>query len=112
MSPPFELYGILPNRWVSWQKRHNKTQPDSKRVVPNDIYALLKRAAEIEKRAITDFVLSAAREPACRTIEATEIIRLSAKEQRRVAEAFLDPPEPTPAMKKAFRRRRELFDGE
>jgi uncharacterized protein (DUF1778 family) len=40
--------------------------------LPNDVYALLKRAAEIEGRTLTDFVVSAAREAACRTIEATE----------------------------------------
>ncbi|HEX4136914.1 MAG TPA: DUF1778 domain-containing protein [Bryobacteraceae bacterium] len=77
--------------------------------LPNDIHALLKRAAEIEGRSLTDFVVSAAREAACRTIEATEIIRLSVEDQRQIAKALLNPPKPTPALKKAFRRRRELF---
>ena len=52
--------------------------------LPNDVHALLKRAAEIEGRTLTDFVVSAAREAACRTIEATEIIRLSVEDQRQV----------------------------
>jgi uncharacterized protein (DUF1778 family) len=77
--------------------------------LPNDVHALLKRAAEIEGRTLTDFVVSAAREAACRTIEATEIIRLSIEDQRQIAKALLNPPKPTPALKKAFRRRRELF---
>ena len=77
--------------------------------LPNDIHALLKRAAEIEGRTLTDFVVSAAREAARRTIEETEIIRLSVQDQRKMAEALLNPPEPTPALKKAFRRRRELL---
>jgi uncharacterized protein (DUF1778 family) len=77
--------------------------------LPNDVHALLKRAAEIEGRTLTDFVVSAAREAACRTIEATEIIRLSIEDQRQIAKALLKPPKPTPALKKAFRRRRELF---
>jgi uncharacterized protein (DUF1778 family) len=51
---------------------------------------------------------SAAREAACRTIEASEIIRLSAEDQRQIARALLNPPEPTPALKKAFQQRREL----
>ena len=80
--------------------------------LPNDVHALLKRAAEIEGRTLTDFVVSAAREAACRTIEATEIIRLSVEDQRQIAEALLNPPEPTPALKKAFQRRRELLGGE
>ena len=70
---------------------------------------MLKRAAEIEGRTLTDFVVSAAREAACRTIEQTEIIRLSVEDQRQIAEALLNPPEPTPALNKAFRRRRELL---
>jgi uncharacterized protein (DUF1778 family) len=70
---------------------------------------VLKRAAEIEGRTLTDFVVSAAREAACRTIEQTEIIRLSVEDQRQIAEALLNPPEPTAALKRAFQRRRELF---
>jgi uncharacterized protein (DUF1778 family) len=69
----------------------------------------LKRAAEIEGRTPTDFVVSAAREAARRTIEETEIIQLSVEDQRQIAVALLNPPEPTPALKKAFQRRRELF---
>ncbi len=80
--------------------------------LPNEVHALLKRAAEIEGRTLTDFVVSAAREAACRTIEEAEIIRLSLEDQRRVAEALLSPPEPAPALKRAFQRRRELFGAE
>ena len=77
--------------------------------LPTAVHALLKRAAEIEGRSLTDFVVSAARAAACRTIEDNEIIRLSLEDQRQIAEALLNPPEPAPALKKAFRRRRELF---
>ena len=77
--------------------------------LPADIHALLKRAAEIEGRTLTDFVVTAAREAACRTIEETDIIRLSVEDQRQIAEAILNPPEPTPALRRAFKRRRELF---
>ena len=77
--------------------------------LPPDVHALLKRAAEIEGRSLTDFVVTAAREAACRTIEGTEIIRLSVEDQRQIAEAILNPPDPTPALRRAFKRRRELF---
>lgn len=79
--------------------------------LPNEVHALLKRAAEIEGRTLTDFVVSAAREAACRTIERTEIIRLSVEDQRLVAAALLNPPRPAAALTKAFQRRRELFGG-
>lgn len=77
--------------------------------LPIEVHSLMKRAAEIEGRTLTDFVVSAAREAAYRTIEATEIIRLSVEDQRQIADALLNPPKATPALKKAFRRRRELF---
>jgi uncharacterized protein (DUF1778 family) len=77
--------------------------------LPADIHALLKRAAEIEGRSLTDFVVTAARHAACRTIEETEIIRLSVEDQRQIAEAILHPPQPAPALRRAFKRRRELF---
>jgi uncharacterized protein (DUF1778 family) len=77
--------------------------------LPADVHALLKRAAEIEGRTLTDFVVTAAREAACRTIEETDILRLSVEDQRQIAEAILNPPRPTPALRRAFKRRRELF---
>jgi uncharacterized protein (DUF1778 family) len=77
--------------------------------LPREVHTLLKRAAEIQGRSLTDFVVSAAQEAARRTIEDTEILRLSIEDQRRIAQAILDPPEPTEALKRAFQRRRELF---
>ena len=77
--------------------------------LPADIHALLKRAAEIQGRSLTDFVVTAAREAACQTIEQNEIIRLSVEDQRQIAQAILNPPAPTPALRRAFKRRQALF---
>ena len=86
-------------------------QPTSRleaRLLP-EVIARLKRAAEIQGRTLTDFVVAAADEAACRTIEQTEIIRLSAEDQRQIAEAILNPPAPTTALRRAAKRYRELF---
>jgi uncharacterized protein (DUF1778 family) len=80
--------------------------------LPNEVLTRLKRAAEIQGRTLTDFVVAAADEAACRAIEQTEIIRLSAEGQRQLAEAILNPPKPTPALKKAFRLHRKLIAAE
>jgi uncharacterized protein (DUF1778 family) len=80
--------------------------------LPNEVLTRLKRAAEIEGRSLTDFVVAAADEAACRTIERTEIVRLSIEDQRQIVEALLNPPEPTPASRRAFQRRRELLGEE
>lgn len=77
--------------------------------LPADVHAMLKRAAEMQGRTLTDFVVSAARDAALRTIEDAEILRLSAEDQRLIATAILNPPEPSPALRRAFQRRHELF---
>jgi uncharacterized protein (DUF1778 family) len=69
----------------------------------------LKRAAELQGRSLTDFVVTAAEEAARRTIEEAEIVRLSVEDQERVAKAILRPPAPKPALKRAFKNRRALF---
>ncbi|MEO8127802.1 MAG: DUF1778 domain-containing protein [Bryobacteraceae bacterium] len=78
--------------------------------LPVDVHALLKRAAELQGRTLTDFVVTAARDAACRVIEEADIIRLSVEDQRQLADAILNPPEPSPALRRAFARRQDLFD--
>jgi uncharacterized protein (DUF1778 family) len=80
--------------------------------LPNQVMKRLKRAAEIQGRSLTDFVVSAADEAASRAIEQTEILRLAVEDQRRIAKAILNPPAPAPALKRAARRYRELFGAE
>jgi len=80
--------------------------------LPSEVLTRLKRAAEIQGRTLTDFVVAAADEAACRAIEQTEIIRLSLEDQRQIAKALSHPPKPNPALKRAFSRRRKLLGAE
>jgi len=80
--------------------------------LPAEVHAMLKRAAEIQGRTLTDFVVAASSEAARQTIEATEIIRLSVDDQRLFAESILNPPEPNAALQRSFEKHRELFDSE
>ena len=77
--------------------------------LPIDVHIMLKRAAEIQGRSLTDFVVTAAADAAKRAIEDAEVIRLSAEDQLQLAEAILNPPPPNAALLRAFERRRELF---
>jgi uncharacterized protein (DUF1778 family) len=70
------------------------------RIAP-DTLAVVKRAAEIEGRSVSDFVVAAAQEAAYRTIEETHLIRLSIEDQRRFVELLLDPPAIAPALERA-----------
>lgn len=72
--------------------------------LPASVYALLKRAAELKGRSITDFVVTAAHDAAQRAIEDDAILRLSAEDQVRFAEALINPPAPNAVLKRAMRR--------
>ena len=79
------------------------------RIAP-DALAAVKRAAEIQGRSVSDFVVSAVQEAAHRTIEETEIIRLSVEDQRAFAEALLHPAPLAPAMERARAAHARLID--
>ena len=74
-----------------------------------DLHALLKRAADLEDRTMTDFVVRAASAAAERTVARAEVIKLSMADQRTFAEALLAPPAPNAALARAFERRQTLL---
>jgi uncharacterized protein (DUF1778 family) len=47
-------------------------------------------------------------EAACKTIEQTDLIRVSVEDQRQIAEAIFNSPEPVPVLRRAAKRYREL----
>jgi uncharacterized protein (DUF1778 family) len=61
---------------------------------------------------MTDFVVAAVQEAAQRTIAEAEVIRLSLADSERFAKAILSPPTPSPALQRAFARRRDLLGSE
>lgn len=69
--------------------------------LPVELHALLKRAAELQGRTLTDFVVGAAQDAARRTIEDAAVIRLSIEDQSAFARALIDPPPPAPALVEA-----------
>jgi len=76
--------------------------------ITSDTHSLLKRAAEIEGRSVTDFVVAAAREAALQTIERNEVIRLSREASERLAAMLTDPPPVADAMRRAKERHERL----
>ena len=80
--------------------------------ISTDLHSMLKRAAELQGRTMTDFVIAAVRDAAQRAIEQEEVIRLSRVDQECFAKALLSPPQPAPALKRAFSRRRKLLRAE
>ncbi|PXX23102.1 MULTISPECIES: DUF1778 domain-containing protein [Burkholderia] len=70
--------------------------------IESDVHATIRRAAEMQGRTMTDFVISAAREAAQRAIAEAEVIRLSLSDSQRFADALISPPEPADALKRAI----------
>jgi uncharacterized protein (DUF1778 family) len=86
----------------------NRTARIEARIAPEALM-IVKRAAEIQGRSLSDFVVAAAQEAASRTIEEAQIIRLSVADQRAFADAILNPPPPSPALARAAEAYRGLI---
>lgn len=78
--------------------------------IPQQLHALLKRAAEMQGRTITDFVIQAVQQAAENAIERSTVIRMTLEDQECFAAAILSPPPVAPALSRAFERRRKLLD--
>jgi uncharacterized protein (DUF1778 family) len=68
---------------------------------------LIQRAADLEGRTMTDFVLHSAEVAAERTIQDRTIMVLSARDSEAFVDAILNPPDPGPVLRKAMAEYRE-----
>lgn len=80
--------------------------------ISRELHDTLKRAAALQNRTVTDFVIAAVQEAAENVIENTQVLRLSVADQKRFARALLSPPKATPTLERAFRHHRELVTNE
>ena len=78
------------------------------RIAP-DALAVVRRAAELQGRSVSDFLVAAALKDAHQTIEDAQIIRLSVDDQHRFADLLLNPPALAPAMQRALEARKRLI---
>ena len=65
---------------------------------------LVREAATLAGRPLSDFVVDAVREKALATIEAHRVWTLTAEQSDAFARAILDPSPPTPEMRERYRR--------
>jgi uncharacterized protein (DUF1778 family) len=77
-----------------------KTARLEARMTPG-VHELLKRAAALVGRSVSDFVVSAAQESAQQTIAEHELLQLSRADQERFAKALLNPQPVSPALERA-----------
>ena len=76
--------------------------------VSKDLKMLLERAAGIQGRSLTDFVVEAAREAAARTVEHAQLIKLTAKDQHIFIQALLEPYQAPQRLRAAASRYKKL----
>lgn len=71
---------------------------------------VVRRAAEIQGRSVSDFVVAAAQEAAQRAISEVEVLRLSTEAQDQFISLLLNPPKPSAALARAFKRHRAAVE--
>ena len=86
----------------------NRSARIEARIAP-DALRIVRRAADLQGRSLSDFVVAAAQEVAHRTIDEAHLIRLSARDQQRFVELLQKPPALTLALKRAKRAHARLF---
>ena len=89
-------------------KENSRSARIEARIAP-DALAVVKRAAELQGRSVSDFIVAAAQEAAHRTIEETHLIRLSIEDQRRFVDLLLNPQPLSPALERARKAHSRLI---
>lgn len=74
--------------------------------IPGDVKSVLTKAASLQGRSLTDFVVGSATEAARRIIRESEVLDLSERDQTAFAEALLGPPRAARALRRATGRYR------
>ena len=78
--------------------------------LPESVYSLLRQAASIQGRSLSEFVVSSAREAAERAIAEHEVIKLSIADQEMFAARLLAPQPMSTALERAAEHHRELVE--
>jgi uncharacterized protein (DUF1778 family) len=108
-TKPESVEAERPTTDVSRGGRNRRSARIEARITPENL-TVIKRAAEIQGRSVSDFIVAAAQEAAHRAIEETHVIRVTLEQYEQIMEAIRNPPEPTPALRRAFERHQKLFD--
>ncbi|WP_197527833.1 type II toxin-antitoxin system TacA family antitoxin [Posidoniimonas polymericola] len=90
-------------------------QPETKTArlearLPESVLGLLRQAADLQGRSLSDFVVCSAREAAERAIADHDVLRLSLADQKQFAAQLAKPKKPTAAMKRAAKRHSDLIE--
>ncbi|WP_260513460.1 type II toxin-antitoxin system TacA family antitoxin [Serratia fonticola] len=76
--------------------------------ISSELHALIKHAAELQGRTVTDFIVTATQEAAKRAVEETALLRLAIEDQQQFATSLLEESVTPPTLLRAMARRKEL----
>jgi uncharacterized protein (DUF1778 family) len=109
-----DMYGLLPYYFIRRCTMRSTTTSTARLEarISKDLHATLKRAAELQNRTMTDFIVTAIQEAAKNAIEQAEVLRLSLADQEHFVKALMSPPKAIPALKRAFARHRKMVNAE
>jgi uncharacterized protein (DUF1778 family) len=88
---------------------HSKTMARLEARISPEAKALLQKAADLEGRTLTDFVIASVQAEAYRVIERHQTLKLSLEDSEAFVNALLNPPEPNHALKAAAQRHKEVI---
>lgn len=89
------------------QHAHKQHIPDTERLearISADKKKLLKNAAELSGRTLTDFVVHSAYEAAVRVIQEYQQLHLTTNDREIFIQALLNPPSPSANLLKAVKK--------
>jgi uncharacterized protein (DUF1778 family) len=75
--------------------------------VTTDQKAMIERAASVQGRTVTDFVVSTLQEAAKRVIEEQTVWKLNQEQQKVFTQALMNPPAPNSKLRAAYKRYRQ-----
>ena len=90
---------------------NNKSSRLDSRITP-ELREQLRHVAARQGRSVSDYVTTALHQAVQHDIAEMDVIKLSREASERFAAALIDPPEPSPAMKRAFAHHRRLVRSE
>jgi uncharacterized protein (DUF1778 family) len=74
-----------------------------------EMKALLQKAADLEGRTLTDFVVASVQAAAYRVIEQHQTLKLNIEDSEAFVDALLNPPNPNDALKSAALRYKQAM---
>jgi uncharacterized protein (DUF1778 family) len=86
------------------KENQSKTQARLEARISPETKALMQKAADLEGRSLTDFVVSSAQAAAYQVIERHQTLKLTLEDSEAFVQALLSPPEPNDALRLAVVR--------